>query len=207
MRLLFNACSVTSLPAPDRRTPDDPPPALTETSLRDGTPALIWPLLPTDARGLREAFRHLSPEARSQRFLSNLTDLDDSMLHRLVDNVDGVHHLALILVVLLPEGDAEPVGVARLIQDVLHPTAAHVAVTVADGWRQRGVGIALAQALVERRPQEVQRLLADVAFDNRASLRLLGKLGRVRLTPAEMGVVEAVVELEPIPPVESQPAR
>jgi RimJ/RimL family protein N-acetyltransferase len=165
--------------------------------LRDGTPALIWPLLPTDARGLREAFRHLSPEARSQRFLSNLQDLDDAMLRRLVDAVDGVHHIALILVALLPEGDAEPVGVARLIQDVNDPAAAHIAITVADGWRRRGVGYALARALVDRRPAEIERLLADVAVDNRASLTLLTRLGRLTMRPSEMGVVEVVVDLAP----------
>ncbi len=163
--------------------------------MRDGTPALIWPLLPTDARGLREAFRHLSPAARSQRFLSNLHELDDAMLHRLVDQVDGVHHLALILVALLPEGDAEPVGVARLIQDAADPAAAHIAITVADGWRQRGVGMALAAALLERRPKEVRRLLADVAVGNRASLTLLRRLGRITITPSVLGVVEVVVEL------------
>ena len=31
-----------------------------EFTLRDGTPAMIWPLLPTDAETLREGFRRLS---------------------------------------------------------------------------------------------------------------------------------------------------
>ena len=35
-----------------------------EFVLRDGTPAMIWPLLPTDAETLRDVFRRLSPGSR-----------------------------------------------------------------------------------------------------------------------------------------------
>ncbi len=35
-----------------------------EVLLRDGTPALIWPLLPTDAETLRAMFRRLSGDSR-----------------------------------------------------------------------------------------------------------------------------------------------
>lgn len=37
--------------------------------LRDGTPALIGPLLPTGAETLRELLRHLSPQSQQRRFL------------------------------------------------------------------------------------------------------------------------------------------
>jgi hypothetical protein len=40
-----------------------------EFFLHDGTPAMIWPLLPTDAETLRDLFRRLSPESRQHRFL------------------------------------------------------------------------------------------------------------------------------------------
>src|ERR1019366_4485818 len=70
-----------------------------EFLLRDGTPALIWPLLPTDAEMLREGFRLLSPESRRLRFFTALGELDDAMIRRLVDSVDGVHHIALLLIV------------------------------------------------------------------------------------------------------------
>ncbi len=55
-----------------------------EFLLRDGTPALTWPLLPTDAGTLRDLFRRLSPESRQHRFLQALDHLDDSMIRRLV---------------------------------------------------------------------------------------------------------------------------
>ena len=40
-----------------------------EFVLQDGTPAMIWPLLPTDAETLRDVFRRLSPGSRHRRFL------------------------------------------------------------------------------------------------------------------------------------------
>src|SRR5450755_4885181 len=85
-----------------------------EFFLRDGTPALIWPLLPTDAGTLREGFRRLSPDSRQRRFLAVLGEIDDPMIRLLVDSVDGVHHIAQVLIALPPEGEEGPVGVAHL---------------------------------------------------------------------------------------------
>ena len=122
-----------------------------ELTLRDGTPAMIWPLLPTDVRALREMFRRLSPESRQRRFLAPLSELDDAMIELLVGDVDGVHHIALLLTVFPPDGEERPVGIARLIQDPADPATADVAFTVADDWQGRGVGTALAEALLWRR--------------------------------------------------------
>ena len=105
-----------------------------EFTLPDGTPALIWPLLPTDGRALREGFRQLSPQSRRRRFLSAVGELDGSLLRHLVDGVDGVHHIALVLTVLPPDGPEGPVGVARLVQNAADPATADIAVTVADEW-------------------------------------------------------------------------
>lgn len=170
-------------------------PAIGEIALPDGTPAFIWPLLPTDAPGLREGFRRLSPGSRWQRFLTSLADLDDRMLRLLVDGVDGVRHIALVFVVVPPEGEERPVAVARLVQDAADPTSADIAVTVADEWQSRGVATVLAAALLERRPAAVQRLRTVVAAGNRSSLALLARLGQMSVRPAGAGVVEVTVEL------------
>ena len=99
---------------------------------------MIWPLLPTDAEALREGFRRLSPDSRRHRFLTPLDELDDSMIAQLVDSVDGVHHIALVLIVLPPEGQEGPVGVAHLLQDPGNPATADIAITVADDWQAAG---------------------------------------------------------------------
>ncbi len=88
-----------------------------EFVLQDGTPAMLWPLLPTDAETLRDVFRRLSPGSRYHRFLQVINQLDDPMIRLLVDSVDGVHHIALLVIVLPPAGQEELIGVAHLVQD------------------------------------------------------------------------------------------
>jgi RimJ/RimL family protein N-acetyltransferase len=166
-----------------------------EFFLRDGTPAMIWPLLPTDGEALREMFRRLSPESRQRRFLSTLHELNDAMIQRLVGDVDGTHHVALLLVVLPPDGQEGPIGIARLIQDPADPDSADIAVTVADDWQGHGVGTALAGELVRRRPHAVKRLVTEVGADNRASLALLAGAGRLSASVPSRGVVDVTVEL------------
>ena len=166
-----------------------------EFFLQDGTPAMIWPLLPTDAETLREGFRRLSPDSRQRRFLAMLGELDDPMIRLLVDSVDGVHHIALVLIVLPPEGQEELIGVAHLVQNPDDPATADIAVTVVDDWQARGAGTALVSALLARRPAAVTRLRTLVAADNRASLALLAGAGRVSSGPPEQGVLDVTVEL------------
>jgi len=166
-----------------------------EFFLQDGTPAMIWPLLPTDAETLREGFRQLSPDSRQHRFLTALGELDDPMIRLLVDSVDGVHHIALLLIVLPPEGVEGPAGVAHLMQDPADPASADIAVTVLDDWQGRGAGTALVSALMQRRPAAVCRLRTLVAAGNRASLALLAGAGRVSSGLPEQGVLDVTVEL------------
>ena len=166
-----------------------------ELTLRDGTPAIIWPLLPTDGLGLRAAYDVLSPRSRRQRFLGPVDRLDDRMLERLVGGVDGEHHIALVLVALPFDGPERPVGVARLVQYPDEPASAEIAFTVADDWHGRGVASALAAALLEVRPPRVQRLRAEVAADNRASIAVLAKLGDARVSVVHPGVIDVTIEL------------
>ena len=166
-----------------------------EFVLRDGRPAMIWPLLPADAETLRDVFRRLSPGSRHHRFLQVLDQLDDPMIRLLVDSVDGVHHIALVLIVLPPEGEEELIGVAHLVQDPADPATADIGVTVVDDWQGRGAGTALAAALLARRPAGVTRLRTLVAAGNRASLALLARAGRVSSGLPEQGVLDVTVDL------------
>ncbi len=117
------------------------------------------------------------------------------MIGRLVGGVDGVHHVALVLVVLPPGGLEQPAGVARLIQDPSDPATADIAVTVADQYQGRGVGAALVRALMERRPPGLRRLRTVVDAGNRASLALLSWAGPTSSSVTRRGVVDVTVEL------------
>jgi ribosomal protein S18 acetylase RimI-like enzyme len=79
------------------------------------------------------------------------------------------------------------VGIGRIIRLADQPEAADIAVTVDDDWRRRGVGTALVDELIRRRPAGVRELITHVAAGNRASLALLSRAGEVRLSPLSDG--------------------
>ena len=166
-----------------------------ELVLPDGTPAMVWALSPSDARGLRENYRQLSPEARYSRFLSGVSDLSDDMLRRLVDEVDGVNHVALVLVAFPEDGPDRAVGIGRIVRLHDRPSAADVAVTVDDAWRRRGIGTALLDELIRRRPAGVVEIITHVAADNRGSLALLARAGKVALSASSGARYDVHVDL------------
>lgn len=127
------------------------------------------------------------------------------MLDYLVDDVDGDHHVALVLLVIADDGTELRVGLARIIRYADDPTAADLAVTVVDDWQGRG-----------RRPQPYSKSSSD--NDQRAwsgsslpsmqpnvPLAMLRRLGEVEVSAPRSGAQQVVVELpdanhEPRPP-------
>ena len=175
--------------------------------LRDGTEAVIWPLLPVDRDALREEYEHLSPQSRYHRFLSTVPHLTENLLEHLVDDVDGVDHVALVLFAYPVDGTEIPAGIARMVRYPDRPTAIDVAVTVADDWQGRGVATALLQALSRHWPAGVTEIVTEVAADNAASLALLRRLGDVVTTPEAQGRLSVVVQLNDRAAVNDQPRR
>jgi RimJ/RimL family protein N-acetyltransferase len=167
----------------------------TEVRLRDGTQAITWALLPSDREGLREAYEHLSSRAKLHRFLAPVPHLTETMLDRLVDEVDGVNHVALVLFVLDPENDGAPAGLARMIRYPDEPTEADVAVTVVDEYQGRGVATALLAELMRKRPAGVKRIVTEVAADNPPSLAMLRRLGPTDVTNVGINRLRVTVEL------------
>lgn len=169
---------------------------IAETCLADGTSALIWPLLPQDREALREGFENLSTDSRFHRFLATVPHLSSSLLDHLVDEVDGVDHVALVLVTIDADHVGTPVGVARIIRYEDQPTAADVAVTVVDEWQGRGAATALLRELMRQRPVGVTRLVTTVTADNDASLAMLRRLGPTTVTPAGINRLDVVVDVD-----------
>ncbi len=154
----------------------------TEIRLRDGTQAMTWSLLPEDRAALATGYDALGEESKFHRFLTGVPHLTEGLLRRLVDEVDGSNHLALVLFVLEEDGSGGPAGVGHLIRYPDDPSAADVAVTVAEGLRGRGVATALLDQLVKERPPGVERLVTSVAGDNPAALAMLRRLGPTSVT-------------------------
>jgi len=174
----------------------------TELRLRDGTHAIAWSLLPGDREALREIYETLSPETQFHRFLAPVPHLTESMLDHLVDEVDGVDHVARVMFVLEDGVDGEvgvPAGVARMIRYSEDPTAADVAVTVVDMYQGRGVATALLAELMRHRPKGIERLVTEVAADNPASLAMLRRLGPTTVERDGINMLKVVVDLPPVP--------
>lgn len=168
---------------------------LEQVRLRDGTDAWVMALEPSDRESLVAGFEQMSPESRRQRFLAPVNRLSDTMLEHLIDEVDGVDHVALVLFAEGPPHIYDPVAIARIVRYRDLPDAADLAVTVKDDWHGRGVATALLPVVIRRRPAGVTRILTEVASDNPASLAMLRRLGPTTISNTGPGVWDVEVDL------------
>lgn len=169
-----------------------------EVRLPDGTAAFVLPLQRTDRAQLVAEFETLAPESRRRRFLAPVMHLSDAMLEHLVDDVDGIDHVALVLCVETSTDVYDPVALARMVRYEDVPDAADLAVTVKDAWQGRGVATILLEVLMRHRPAGVERIVTEVFKTNPASLQMLRRLGRATEEDLGQGVYGVVVELEPL---------
>ena len=144
--------------------------------LRDGTPALLRPLLPSDRDELARGLERMSPTSRYQRFHAPVDRFDDAQLRYLTE-VDHQDHFAWAL--LVPEqGRWAGVAVARWVRLADRAGEAELAVTVVDDWQGRGVGGLLLGALgVAATVHDVWRLRCAVLAENRPMRALLERAG------------------------------
>lgn len=178
-----------------------------EVRLRDGTDGFVLPLQRPDKATLAAEFEKLSPETRYQRFLAPVMHLSDTWLEHLVDDVDGIDHVALVLCVETTPDVYDPVALARIVRYTDVPDAADLAVTVKDEWHGRGVATALLEVLMRHRPVGVDRILTEVFSDNPASLAMLRRLGPTTVVDLGSGVSEVEVELPVLESVPTRPER
>ncbi len=161
-------------------------------SLRDGTPVWTRPVQPEDRAVIADIVARLSERSRRRRFLAEIKEASDSLLTTLVDEVDGVNHLAVLMFVGI-----ECIGVGRLIRMPGEPGVADGAVTVLDEWQGRGAGTLLVKELLARAP-DVRQLVAQLTADNEPSRRLLASLGPIQ-EHLDQGVRDIAVDLSAAP--------
>jgi GNAT superfamily N-acetyltransferase len=163
--------------------------------LPDGASILIRPIRADDKRMLEDGLRHLSDESVQRRFLTLKRGFSRTELRYLTE-VNGRDHVALVA-----EYPGAPVrhliAVARFVRLAEDPTAAEVAIVVADDWQRRGVGSLLAEQLAaEARRAGIARFTATMASDNVPAHRLMQKLTtHLEHTSAGHGVSEVVLNL------------
>lgn len=144
---------------------------------------------------LEDGLRHLSDESVHRRFLTLKRSFSRAELRYLTE-VNGRDHVALVAEY---PGDAvrRMIAVARFVRHVEDPTAAEVAIVVADDWHRRGVGSLLTEQLAEEaRHAGIKRFTATMSSDNVPAHRLMAKLtSQLESHHAGHGVSELVLDL------------
>jgi RimJ/RimL family protein N-acetyltransferase len=163
--------------------------------LPDGASILIRPIRADDKRMLEDGLRHLSDESVHRRFLTLKRSFSRAELRYLTE-VNGRDHVALVAEY---PGDAvrRLIAVARFVRHADDPTAAEVAIVVADDWQRRGVGSLLTEQLAdEARHAGIERFTATMASDNVPAQRLMAKLtSQLERHHTGHGVSELVLDL------------
>src|SRR5436190_3119726 len=151
------------------------------------------PLESTDRERLAAAFARLSPQSRYQRFLTPKPKL----LAGELDELTQLDHVTRDAVVAVERGTDRLVGVARYGSHPGDDSAADVAVTIADDWQGRGLGLKLTCMLLDRAARHgIARVTATVLDGNARSRSLLRRLG-FRARRRDGNVLEFGLELRP----------
>ena len=155
-------------------------------TLPQGRPIFIRPLRPSDAMGLRKAFRRLDPEDVRMRFFMPLNDLSDEMLARLTQ-LDYDREMALAAFTSSERG-GDGLGVVRLAADPDNARA-EFAILVRSDIKRKGLGSALMAAILDyARERGVGQVCGTVLSENTAMLGLCRKLG-FTAAPTDEGTV------------------
>lgn len=162
--------------------------------LLDGTPVLIRPLRPED-RDREETFiRRLSPAALRYRFLGSFREAGPALVDQLME-VDFVHRMAFVAL-LHDNGTLREIGVSRYAATT-DERQCECAVTVADEWRHRGLGVLLMRHLIEvARNNGYKRMVSLDDASNQPMRELADFLGfRRESVPGDPGRVMHALDL------------
>lgn len=162
--------------------------------LRDGTPVLIRPLREADRERELAFINGLSHRARRFRFLGDFKQVSATQLDQLM-NVDYSRRMAFIALIH-DNGTLREIGVSRY-SATADEKKCECAVTVADQWQHRGLGVLLMRHLIDyARRQGFKRMLSVDAMTNEAMRDLASYLGfRREMDPADSAMVIHTLEL------------
>jgi RimJ/RimL family protein N-acetyltransferase len=160
--------------------------------LPDGSEVLVRAIRPEDKPLFATAWKRLSDDTVRRRFLVTRDRLTADELEYFT-HVDHVDHEAIGA---LDPKSGEGVAVARYVRDRDRPHIAEAALTVVDAWQRRGLGWRLLRRLADHALEHRIRVFsATTLADNEAMLKLLGRLGEVRVTGRDGPAIQVEVDL------------
>ncbi len=162
--------------------------------LRDGTPVLIRPLRADDREREEEFIRRLSPTARRYRFLGDFRQASPALIDQLM-NVELPRQMAFVAL-LHDNGKLREIGVSRFAATT-DEKQCECAVTVADEWQNRGLGVLLMRHLIKTaRENGYKRMFSVDDASNHPMRELAEFLGfRRELSPDDPARVMHILEL------------
>lgn len=164
---------------------------------KDGTRAVIRPVLPQDEEITGAFFSSLSAPSRYDRFMSPVRQVSQELLERFT-HVDYAEHLALVAEVFV-DGRETVIAEARYVRSA--GDAAEFAVSVAEGWQGRGLASLMLSKLICRAAAAgIRRIVGETLATNERMLHLARKAGFTTRSSKEVrGVVLLEREIEPAP--------
>lgn len=162
--------------------------------LRDGSSVLIRPLRPDDRLREKMFIERLSDQAARFRFLGDMKEASPALLDQLM-NVDE-HDRVAFVALAHDNGELREVGISRYSASGA-ARQCECAVTVADDWCHRGLGVLLMQRLIDvARTHGFRKMFSTDAADNGPMRELASYLGfHRRLDPEDATQVIHTLDL------------
>lgn len=141
-----------------------------------------------DKDELAREYLNLSSASRRSRFIMPPSHLSRDWLVRLVDDVDGVNHIALVAV-FEKDGEIVNVAIGRLIRFGHNRDVADVAVTVKDEFQGNGIGPFMVKELLKEAAKgtPVSVIETEIKVGNKSSEKMLSSVGDFSVTHSSQG--------------------
>ena len=144
-------------------------------TLHDGSRVLVRPIRAEDRQLETDFIMRLSAQSRRFRFLGDFKQPSEALLDQLVD-VDNLQQVAFVALVH-DGGHLREIGVSRFAAEP-DGRRCECAITVADDWNHRGLGVALLRHLISvARERGFAQLFSIDRVDNLPMRNLVRYLG------------------------------
>ncbi len=155
--------------------------------LKDGSLVLLRPLTQNDSNKIHILFESFSEETLYLRYFTCSSHYKEKEIRRLFKALDNNE---LIVVAELLEGDKPLIGVCELSRQVRNQNTAECAITVADEWHGKSLGVQMLEWLVKiGEERKIKYIVGYFNAGNLAVSSLLRSSGYKYRTICDLNVI------------------